>query len=279
MVLSNYHTHSLYCDGKASLEEMADAAEASGISSLGFSAHGPVPLESAWNIDEKDMGAYTAAVRALAESRLGRMDILLGYEIDWIRGLCGPNSEFWSAVEKDYSIGSVHYLRGPDGALSTVDDQASVLESFIATSYSGDQKGLVLDYWREVKAMIDAGGFDILGHFDLVKKNNAACGLFQEEAPWYRDAAMECVAAAAASGIVAEINTGGIARGKIDDCYPAHWLLEEMRTRGIRFTVCADAHHPAHYASMRRGYDALRKAGFRECWYLSGGEWKATTLD
>jgi histidinol-phosphatase (PHP family) len=277
MIRSNYHTHSTFCDGAASLAAMARAAADLGIASLGFSAHGPVPVESDWNMDESDMGAYRAEVRGLADAYRGRMDVLLGYEIDWIEGLRGPATEFWSAIERDYSIGSVHYLRGPDGRLSTVDDSADALSAFIAGSYGGDAKRLVLDYWKAVKAMLAEGGFDILGHFDLVKKNNAACGLFDESVSWYRDAAMECVEAA--DGVVVEVNSGGIARGKIGDCYPSDWLLREMRSRGTRLTVCADAHHPDHYAAMRYGYDALKKAGFRECWYLRGGKWMPTALD
>lgn len=276
MIRSNYHTHSTFCDGKASLSDMAAAAAARGIASLGFSSHGPVPLESDWNMDEADMGAYRAQVRALGEAYRGRMDVLLGYEIDWIEGLRGPATGFWSGVERDFSIGSVHYLRGPDGRLSTVDDQATVLSDFISCSYAGDAKRLVLDYWRAVGAMAAEGGFDILGHFDLVKKNNAACGLFDESEAWYRDAAMEALEAVAGSGAVIEVNSGGIARGKIADCYPSDWLLSEMRSRGLRLTVCADAHHPDHYASMSHGYAALRRAGIGECWYLAGGEWKAT---
>jgi len=277
MVRSNYHTHSTFCDGKASLAEMAGAAASYGIASLGFSAHGPVPVESDWNMDERDIGAYSAEVRALREAYRGRMELLLGYEIDWIEGLRGPAAEFWAGIERDYSIGSVHYLKGPDGLLSTVDDQAAVLSAFIEGSYAGDAKRLVLDYWAAVKSMLASGGFDILGHFDLVKKNNAACGLFDESAAWYRDAAMECVEAAA--GVVVEVNSGGIARGKIGDCYPSDWILSEMRARGSRLTVSADAHHPDHFASMRHAYDALKKAGFEECWYLSGGEWRPTALE
>ena len=33
---SNYHVHSVFCDGKNTLKEMAQAAEEAGITSLGF---------------------------------------------------------------------------------------------------------------------------------------------------------------------------------------------------------------------------------------------------
>ena len=39
-ILSNPHTHSLYCDGKSTIAEMADSARKLGFVSLGFSGHG-----------------------------------------------------------------------------------------------------------------------------------------------------------------------------------------------------------------------------------------------
>lgn len=279
MILSNYHTHTPYCDGRESCRSMTEAAFASGYRCLGFSPHAPLPLVSDWNMDEADMEAYRAEARSLREEYRGRMEILLGYEMDFIEGLRGPASSFWEGVEKDYSIGSVHYLRAPDGSLSTVDDKAPVVEAFLRGPYSSDAKRLVLDYWRALAAMIAQGGFDILGHFDLVKKHASRLGLFSGGEPWYREAAMECAEAAARSGVVVEVNTGGIARGSLDECYPSPWMLREMRVLGIRMTVDSDAHESGHLAYAPRGYAALREAGYRECWYLSGGEWRATGLE
>lgn len=278
MVLSNYHSHTPYCDGRDGCPEMARTACESGYRVLGFSAHAPLPFGTEWNMDETDMGRYASEVRALAQEYRGRMEVLLGYEMDYLAGTRGPASDFWRGVDRDFAIGSVHYLRAPDGSLSTVDDKPPVVKAFLDAGYSGDGKRLALDYWAALRSMVAEGGFDILGHFDLVKKNALPCGLFTGSEPWYRDAAMECAQAAARSGVVVEVNTGGLARGSIRECYPSAWIISEMDKLGIRLTVDSDAHESAHLAYSRFGYEALRASGVRECWYLSGGEWKAAGL-
>ena len=83
--------------------------------------------------------------------------------------------------------------------------------------------------------MISSSPPDILGHFDLIKKNNK--GLFDEEAPWYREAVHETVEALAASSVMVEVNTGGVTRGFREDFYPSLWIVELMRSKGVRITV------------------------------------------
>jgi histidinol-phosphatase (PHP family) len=259
---------------------MAEAAHASGFSVLGFSAHAPLPFRTDWNMDEESIPGYAEAVHRLKREYSGRMEILLGYEMDFLPGERVPRSAFWDAVERDFAIGSVHYLRAPDGGLFTVDDSRELLLSVLSGAYAGDMKRLCLEYWSAVGRMVAEGGFDIVGHIDLVKKNNAGASLFDESQAWYRDAAMECVDAVARSGLVVEVNTGGIARGKIDDCYPSVWILEEMRRRGVRVTIDSDAHAPEHVCAHEgRAISSLKQAGYGSAWYLSGGTWRETGLD
>ena len=39
-MLTNYHTHSTFCDGKSTPEEIVKAAIAEGFDAIGFSGHG-----------------------------------------------------------------------------------------------------------------------------------------------------------------------------------------------------------------------------------------------
>ena len=56
------------------------------------------------------------------------------------------------------------------------------------------------DYYRMLSQLIESGGFDILGHFDLVRKNNAAGRWFDEDSPGYLDAAIGARAALEGQG-------------------------------------------------------------------------------
>ena len=42
--LTNYHSHSLYCDGRASMEDFVRFALSEGFTSYGFSSHAPLPF-------------------------------------------------------------------------------------------------------------------------------------------------------------------------------------------------------------------------------------------
>ena len=42
--LTNYHSHSLYCDGRAGMEDFVRFAISEGFTSYGFSSHAPLPF-------------------------------------------------------------------------------------------------------------------------------------------------------------------------------------------------------------------------------------------
>ena len=81
---SNYHTHSCYCDGKGQPREYVEFALANGFTALGFSGHAPLPFSNTFSIHSEDYLAYCNEVRALKEEYRGRIDILLGLEIDYV---------------------------------------------------------------------------------------------------------------------------------------------------------------------------------------------------
>jgi histidinol-phosphatase (PHP family) len=62
---------------------------------------------------------------------------------------------------------------------------------------------------------------------------------------------------------VVEVNTGGLNRGSTTEVYPASWMLGELKKRGVRMMVNADAHRGehlgGHYEEARR---ELAQAGF-----------------
>ena len=65
----NFHTHTTYCDGKETAEQMVQAAIAKGFTRLGFSGHGfndfrPEDQE-VWCMRPEDVPKYQAEVRAL----------------------------------------------------------------------------------------------------------------------------------------------------------------------------------------------------------------------
>jgi histidinol-phosphatase (PHP family) len=245
---------------------MAEAAFAAGFSILGFSSHAPLPFETEWNMNQDKVADYVRVVRTLREAYHGRMEVLLGLEIDYIEGICGPSDGRFDGLGLDYTIGSVHHVRPPRlgyDALATVDDGQDSFDALIAQGYDNDTNALIEDFYRAATACIQAGGFDIFGHFDLIRKNNPNMSRFREDTGQYKAAAMTVVDALAGSGIIVEINTGGMARGKLPSPYPAPWILRELKVRNIEICLNSDAHASAHLLAFREaGLQSAAAAGY-----------------
>ena len=62
-MLSNLHTHTLFCDGKSSAEEVVLSAIKKGFSSIGFSGHGYTNFDLTYCM--KDMDAYIKKILRL----------------------------------------------------------------------------------------------------------------------------------------------------------------------------------------------------------------------
>lgn len=277
-----YHTHTMFCDGADTVDTMCAEAVARGFSALGFSAHAPVPLESTWHLRRSRLEEYRSAVRAAAAAYRGKLEVYLGLEIDYIEGIVGPADQVWG--ELDYSIGSVHYLAPPNGAgLFTVDGSREEWTQGVAEGYGGDAEAAAEAYWSALGAMVRAGGFDFVGHLDLIKKNNRGPGepcSFDPEGQRYRKAALEAVEEIASRDLLVEINTGALNRGTLKECYPSPWLLGELRRRGVRIVLNADAHRGAHLdGHYGDALAALAGAGYDRSWLLLGGRWIEEALN
>ena len=71
------------------------------------------------------------------------------------------------------------------------------------------------------------------------------------------------VDALAGTGIIVEINTGGMARGKLPSPYPALWILRELKVRNVEICLNSDAHASAHLLACREaGLQAAAEAGY-----------------
>ena len=80
ITLSNLHTHSTFCDGRNTPEEIVLAAIDKGFSSIGFSGHGYTPYDLRYCM--KDTEGYIAEINRLKTKYQGRIKILLGIEED-----------------------------------------------------------------------------------------------------------------------------------------------------------------------------------------------------
>ncbi len=240
---SNFHTHSSWCDGAATVEEMACGAIEKGFSVLGFSSHAMLPGDPLdWPLAKDDLAAYAADVRAVAARHADRIRILCGVEADFIPGVASPDRSVYAAVQPDYVIGSVHFVAAPNGGRVCVDESPESLMKGVSDHFGGSVEACIRAYFAQQREMAATCDFDVVGHADLCRKFNGVLDCFDESAPWYRAELAATADAFAASGKFVEVNTGGVARGWMTDAYPSADFRAELRARGVRFVLSSDAH-------------------------------------
>ncbi|MGN0854823.1 MAG: histidinol-phosphatase [Kiritimatiellia bacterium] len=243
---SNFHTHSTWCDGRNTVEEMILGALAQGYSSLGFSSHAVFPADPwSWPLTAAKAAGYADEVRGLARKYAGRIRILCGVEADYIANAASPDRRVYAAIRPDYIIGSVHAVVAPDGAWVDVDNTPELLVRGVQEHFGGDFRAFVCAYFAQQRDMAATCDFDIIGHPDLVRKFNSILGCFDEQDAWYVAELERTAAAFAAAGKWTEVNTGGIARGWMDDAYPSPNFRARLRAHGVPFVLSADAHSVA----------------------------------
>ncbi|MCL2479880.1 MAG: histidinol-phosphatase [Treponema sp.] len=270
------HTHTRFCDGKGEPEDYCKTAWEKGFSSLGFSAHAPITKKTGfpdpcWKDKEQRLDEYIEAVTVARKNWNGRLKVFLGLEVDYISGLMGPADEDYRKLGLDYIIGSVHFLLPPRGAPFCVDHRTEKFEAGLNEGYGGDISALTDAYYTSVESMLRLGGLDILGHPDLVKKNNANNRFFNEDAEFYLKKCKSTAELAGKCGIVIDVNTGGMNRGYLDSPYPSASLLKLFRENRVPAAINADAHTPehlgGHYEEARR---AMLAAGYTEMVLFNG---------
>jgi histidinol-phosphatase (PHP family) len=271
---SSLHTHTVFCDGKDDVETMCRTAYEKRLVSIGFSAHAPVGkagLKTTWHIKDENLKAYIDEVNAARLRWEGKLSVYLGLEIDYIKGLRSPFDSDIKDLNLDYSIGSVHYLSPSHGDRFTVDGPFEEAGRGTMEGFGGDGEAMLSAYWDAVMEMIALGGFDILGHLDLVRKNNKQGRWFDADSADYMRRAEEIARAVSFAGLVVEVNTGGLNRGYVTDTYPSLAVLRLLCQYKVPVMSSAEAHRACdldgHYRQARQ---LLLDAGYTSQVFFEG---------
>lgn len=259
--LQNLHTHSRYCDGNDTPEEMIELAIAKGFDSVGFSGHSYMFFSPSYSMSLEGTEEYKREITALKEKYKGQIDVYLGLEL-----------EMYSEVPTDgydYLIGSCHYLRYGDEYVG-FDRTAEEVRSVIDTRFGGDGMAFARAYYEMVTKLPECGKIDILGHFDLITKNCEKTFLFDMESKEYLDCAFGAIEHLEGKIPFFEVNTGAISRGYRTSPYPAVPLLRELKRRGFGAVISSDCHDgnqlDCHFEESR---ELLLECGFKERYILT----------
>lgn len=269
-IKSNLHTHTRFCDGKHTAEEVVLAAIDAQMDLLGFSEHSYTGIEGVFGMKREQVPLYRAEIERLQGVYGDRIPILLGIEQDYHAG--APDGAY------DYVIGSVHYVH-LDGEYCSVDYSAERTLKTVNEHCGGDIYRYAKEYYDCVARVADATKCGIVGHFDLLNKFNESSPMLDESDPRYVGYALEALDALLEKDVVFEVNTGAISRGYRKTPYPAPFILKRIVEKKGSVMLNADAHHKDHLlCAFDDALERLRACGIRTVMTMTPNGWKEQAI-
>ena len=250
----NLHTHTIFCDGKDSPEQVVEKAVQKGFDSIGFSMHAPLfysEYKYAFTIEQ-----YIAEINKLKLKYRGVLDVYCGLEFD---AYCGLDLKPF-----DYTLGALHYLKKGERYLA-FDRSCQAVEQLIEREFGGKGIEFAKEYYKQLANLGQFGKFDVVAHFDIITKNIEVSNFFDTESKEYRNSAIEALVALREDFDIFEINTGAISRGYRTTPYPQKFILEEMKRLNCQIVISSDC-HDANYldAGFENAKELAKSCGYKE---------------
>jgi len=249
-MIVDLHNHTPLCNhAEGTINEYIQSAIKSHTKVFGFSDHAPMDFDPKYRMKFEDMQGYEKEVLNAKEQFKNEIEVLLGYEVDYLKGHIDKRV---LNADVDYLIGSVHFIEG----------WGFDNPEFIGKWDEQDIDEIWQKYFDTIEEMANTKLFDIVGHLDLIKvfkfmpKGNIV------------KMAFKALLAIQASGMVLELNVAGY-RKKVKEPYPSRELLEVAFTLNIPITFSSDAHKPEQVALFNEEIVGIaRSVGYTKCSYF-----------
>jgi histidinol-phosphatase (PHP family) len=247
----DYHMHTSFSiDSEMVMEEACAQAVRRGLREICFTEHVDYVPEDE-GVGFFDPAAYFAELQRCRDEFDGRLTIRAGVEVGEVHRYRVEADRLTGSYPFDFVIGSLHWI-GPETVMSPdYFDGITHDEAYSA-------------YFAELLRLVNAGGFDVVGHFDVPKRYESdRLGQFDPDV--FAEPIREVLRACVQHGVGIEINTGTMRRTG-DDPSPSLRILRWYRELGGEIlTIGSDAHRPAHIAyAFERTLDTAREVGFTE---------------
>ncbi|MBQ2603858.1 MAG: histidinol-phosphatase [Clostridia bacterium] len=258
----NLHTHTKYCDGANTPEEMITSAVQKKMTSIGFSGHALTKHDTSYCMSREGTLRYCEEIKALKEKYRHVIDVYIGLEQDYY--------SVEPFIDTDYIIGSVHYVK-KSGEFIPVDETKEIVLEAVNRLYDGDIYSYLEDYYCTVSDVQNKTQCHIIGHFDLPERFNADGRLFDRENERYINAWQKAARTLVKSGAVFEINTGGMSKGYTKEPYPSADILRYIAKLGGKVTVSSDSHNVSSIDyRLNESVQLAKDCGFTEIYFFDG---------
>ena len=272
---TNYHTHTVFCDGLAEAVCFADEAVRLGMAGLGFSAHAPVNFPTHWTIDPARLGDFYNEIHRLKRVYADRLEIYCGLEADFFPDMHNEIKALYADYSWDYIIGSIHFIgvRG-DGTRWCIDgSREEFLEGWREIMDSDPLRPIEI-YFEITREMVRVMKPDVIGHVDKIKIQHRPDCMVPDSHPFFREQMKATLEEIAASDCIVEVSTRGMQKEQTSDYFPSLWAIQEMQKMNIPVTISSDAHSPdALTYAFDQTETMLRDIGYRSVMILKNGKW------
>ena len=246
-MIVDLHNHTSLCNhAEGEIFEYIEKAIDCGTEYFGFSDHAPMDFDPKYRMNFTQMQQYQEDVLNAKNKYRDKIEILLGYEVDYLKG---HMDERVLNSKVDYLIGSVHFI----------DEWGFDNPEFIGHYEHEDIDQIWQKYFNTIEEMADSELFDIVGHLDLIKvfkfmpKGNID------------DIAKGALKAIKKADMAIELNVAGY-RKPVGEAYPSPSLLKQAFELGIPITFGSDAHKPEQVGLYNDEIIQMAKnVGYREC--------------
>ena len=257
MMKVNCHVHTVESDGRHSAREVLEMAAEKGVEVVCFTDHFRVPVEVRDYKTRDHLDCYYDELERLRVEFRGRVEVLVGVELDWISGF-----EDWFVSEidlgrYDFVLGSIHWLKGNEGKFRRPHLGVG------GTGCFGGDREFVLRVLGETEKMVEFGLLDCVGHLDAFVRRVEDKSTLEGE--WYLERVGEVLDLMAVRGVCLEVNCSGF--DVFGRQFPDVEILRMARERGVGFCVGNDFHSDGFFDfdfKLEKGVEILREVGFEE---------------
>ncbi|AXX88048.1 histidinol-phosphatase [Malaciobacter marinus] len=224
------HNHTILCNhAQGSVEDFIKRAIELKIDYYGFTEHAPMNFDEKYRMKLTEKEFYETTIKYYKEKYINDINILLGYEVDFMQSI--PILDEILSSKVDYLIGSVHFLESKNENTPWGFDNPE----FIGKYKNKDIDLIWIDYFEAIRLLAKTGHFDIVGHLDLIKVFKFL------PTKDIKLIALEALKQIKKSNMTIEINAAGF-RKPIKEQYPCVELLQLAYELDIDITFSSDAH-------------------------------------
>jgi len=276
LLKTNYHSHSLFCDGKSSMEQILCSAVVREFDYWGFSAHAPVPFDNSFAIDKEKIPLYISEYKRLKTEYREQIKVFVGMEMDFICDIQENISAQAKEYGLEYIIGSVHQIKEHNKSRYTwfIDGHdPNIYDKGLSEIFDNDIKRACEAYFSQQMEMLQKNKIDIIAHIDKVAMHNKG-RFFNNQTSWYRDMIMSLLEQIKKYDVVCEINTRGLYKKRHTDYYPSKYWWKAIKEKEIKITLSSDCHKSDETdLYFNTALEEIKAEGFSSLMYFDG-EWK-----